>query len=75
MPGCANVPPPPAQRLIVNACPPVTPCILPASAPTTNGALNLMLERTEAAWAECAAQIDMIHTCQQEADYEKTRQP
>ncbi|WP_225870007.1 Rz1-like lysis system protein LysC [Glaciimonas sp. PCH181] len=73
MPGCATVPPSPAQTLIVNACPPVTLCILPASAPTTNGALNLALERAEAAWADCAAQIDMTHTCQSEINNVQTR--
>ncbi|WP_245182189.1 Rz1-like lysis system protein LysC [Glaciimonas immobilis] len=75
LPGCASVPPSLARPLIVNACPPVIRCQLPASAPTTNGALNLTLERTEAAWATCAAQVDMIVDCQQEITNAKTRQP
>jgi hypothetical protein len=30
--------------------------------------LNLALERAEAAWAVCAAEVDMVYFCQQEAD-------
>jgi hypothetical protein len=32
-----------------------------------NGDLNLALERAEAAWAECAAVVDMIYECQGKA--------
>ncbi|MDY7547275.1 Rz1-like lysis system protein LysC [Glaciimonas sp. CA11.2] len=64
LPGCASVPPSSVPTLIVTGCPPVTRCQLPATAPTTNGALHLALERTEAAWAMCAAQVDMIVACQ-----------
>jgi hypothetical protein len=32
-----------------------------------NGDLNLALERAEAAWAECAAVVDMIAECQGKA--------
>jgi hypothetical protein len=39
----------------------VLPCHLPASAPASNGALLTDLERTEAAWADCAAQVDMVY--------------
>ena len=40
-----------------------------------NGALHLALERTEAAWATCAAQVDMIVDCQQEISDVQTGQP
>lgn len=49
------------------ACAAVSPCRLPAVTARTNGDLNITLERTEAAWAECAAVVDMIVTCQAEA--------
>ena len=39
---------------------------LPAN-PRTNGDLNLTLEQTEADWAVCAAQVDMIFVCQNKA--------
>ncbi|WP_230414388.1 Rz1-like lysis system protein LysC [Collimonas silvisoli] len=68
MPGCGSVPPQPAPTLTLNACPVVMRCQLPAAAPKTNGAMNLALERAEAAWAICAAQVDVIYFCQQEAD-------
>ncbi|WP_240162239.1 Rz1-like lysis system protein LysC [Glaciimonas sp. PAMC28666] len=75
MPGCASVPHSPAPTLIVDGCPPVSRCHLPASGPDNNGALHLALERTEAAWATCAAQVDMIVKCQQEISHVQTRQP
>ncbi|WP_442783679.1 Rz1-like lysis system protein LysC [Collimonas fungivorans] len=68
MPGCGSIQPPPAPQLTLNACPAVTRCQLPAAAPRTNGALNLALERAEAAWAVCAAEVDMVYFCQQETD-------
>ncbi|WP_254785224.1 Rz1-like lysis system protein LysC [Collimonas sp. OK412] len=68
MPGCGSAPLSPAPQLTLNACPAVTRCQLPAAAPRTNGALNLALERAEAAWAVCAAEVDMVYFCQQEAD-------
>ncbi|WP_230411591.1 Rz1-like lysis system protein LysC [Collimonas humicola] len=66
--GCGSVPPRPAPALTLNVCPAVTRCQLPAASPKTNGALNLALERAEAAWAVCAAQVDITYFCQQEAD-------
>jgi hypothetical protein len=30
--------------------------------------MHLTLERTEAAWKTCAAEVDMIYFCQQAAD-------
>jgi hypothetical protein len=32
-----------------------------------NGDLNLALERAEAAWAICAAEVDMVADCQEKA--------
>ncbi|WP_407657374.1 Rz1-like lysis system protein LysC [Kushneria phosphatilytica] len=55
--------PSPAPTLIVNRCATPSPCTLPASHPTTNGELHLQLERTEAAWARCAAEVDAIIAC------------
>ena len=39
----------------------MVPCVLPASSPSTNGELLTETERAELAWAECAAQVDMIY--------------
>ena len=63
--GCASAPPSPAPTLIVSGCPAVVPCQLPATGPHNNGDLFTDQERTEAAWAECAAQVDMIFNQQQ----------
>lgn len=65
--GCASTQPSPAPRLTVLACPAVTRCTLPAVSARSNGDLNLALERAEAAWAECAAQVDTIAECQEKA--------
>ncbi|EPV8688035.1 Rz1-like lysis system protein LysC [Pseudomonas aeruginosa] len=62
--GCATAPPSPAPTLIVNGCPVVVPCHLPATAPTINGQLLSDQERTELAWAECAAQVDSVYQYQ-----------
>ncbi|QYX51505.1 Rz1-like lysis system protein LysC [Pseudomonas sp. S07E 245] len=59
--GCASAPPSPAPTLIVNGCPVVVPCTLQATAPTLNGELLTDQERTELAWAECAAQVDRVY--------------
>ncbi|MGJ3439623.1 Rz1-like lysis system protein LysC [Pseudomonas sp. Je.1.5.c] len=59
--GCASAPPSPAPTLIVSGCPVVTPCQLPATAPRQNGQLLSDQERTELAWAECAAQVDRVY--------------
>lgn len=65
--GCAAAPPSPAPTLITNHCATPSPCTLPASNPETNGELDLQLERTEAAWAQCAAEVDAIILCHSEA--------
>ncbi|WP_217647994.1 Rz1-like lysis system protein LysC [Azotobacter beijerinckii] len=59
--GCSSVPPSPVPTLTVSACPLVVPCRLSPSSPRSNGDLLEALERTEAAWAECAAQVDMVY--------------
>ncbi|MDD1980000.1 Rz1-like lysis system protein LysC [Pseudomonas asiatica] len=62
--GCASAPPSPAPTLIVSGCPVVVPCQLPATAPSKNGQLLSDQERTELAWAECAAQVDSVYQYQ-----------
>ena len=42
----------------------VVPCQLPATAPTINGQLLTDQERTELAWSECAAQVDLVYQYQ-----------
>ncbi|AOI69078.1 peptidase [Burkholderia multivorans] len=42
----------------------MSPCTLPALAPRTNGELDAALTTVKAAWATCAAKVDMIATCQ-----------
>ncbi|WP_338109863.1 Rz1-like lysis system protein LysC [Pseudomonas leptonychotis] len=63
--GCANGPPSAEQTLIETGCPAVVPCSLQPSSPSDNGQLLTELERTELAWAECAAQVDMVYNHQQ----------
>ncbi|WP_374694425.1 Rz1-like lysis system protein LysC [Halomonas sp. SpR1] len=64
--GCASAPPSPVPVITINQCATPSPCSLPASNPHTNGELHLQLERTEAAWAQCAAEVDTIIICHQE---------
>jgi len=40
-----------------------------ATAPRTNGALLLALERAEAAWGICAAMVDAVVDCQEDAEH------
>ncbi|WP_233212683.1 Rz1-like lysis system protein LysC [Collimonas sp. PA-H2] len=77
MPACGSIQPSPAPTLAltVNACPAITRCNLPAAAPRTNGALLLALERTEAAWGICAAMVDAVVDCQEEADRVQAKKP
>lgn len=44
----------------------MVPCVLPATSPSNNGELLTDAERAELAWAECAAQVDMVYTHQQQ---------
>ncbi|WP_374700465.1 Rz1-like lysis system protein LysC [Iodobacter sp. BJB302] len=61
---CASAPKSPAVQLIGIGCPSVTACRLPASQARTNGELSLAIDDLEAAWHSCAAQVDMIQSCQ-----------
>ena len=63
--GCANAPPSPAPQLTVTGCPAVVPCHLPATSPLNNGDLLTDEDRAEAAWADCASQVDMVYKHQQ----------
>lgn len=62
--GCASAPPSQAPQVIETGCPAVTPCSLPPASLNSNGELLTEAEVLEAAWAECAAQVDTIHTHQ-----------
>ena len=63
--GCASAPPSPAPTLIVSGCPAVVPCQLPATRPLNNGDQLTDQDRVETAWADCAAQVDMVYQHQQ----------
>lgn len=63
--GCASAPLSPAPQLTVTGCPAVVPCQLPATSPRNNGDQLSDLDRAEAAWADCAAQVDMVYKQQQ----------
>lgn len=65
--GCASAPPSPEPLVIETGCPAVVPCRLPPASPASNGELLRDIEAVEAAWADCAAQVDMIHQHQQKA--------
>ncbi|WP_027601403.1 MULTISPECIES: Rz1-like lysis system protein LysC [Pseudomonas] len=62
--GCANGPSSPEPRLTVSGCPVVTRCQLPSTHPRNNGELLDDSEALEAAWADCAAQVDMVYDAQ-----------
>lgn len=49
----------------------MVPCVLPATSPINNGELLTDADMIEAAWAECAAQVDTIY--QHQVTYEQTR--
>ncbi|WP_244121891.1 Rz1-like lysis system protein LysC [Burkholderia gladioli] len=61
---CTPVPPSPAPTITLNACATVTRCTLPAMHPRSNGELSDALNQARAAWASCAAEVDMVATCQ-----------
>ncbi|WP_429503130.1 Rz1-like lysis system protein LysC [Pseudomonas sp. 2835] len=65
--GCASAPPSPEPLVIVRGCPAVVPCSLPPAKPAANGELLRDVELVEAAWADCAAQVDTVYQAQQEA--------
>ncbi|WP_230944497.1 Rz1-like lysis system protein LysC [Burkholderia territorii] len=61
---CTAAPRLPAPTITLNACAAVTRCTLPAAHPQTNGDLSDALTAARAAWARCAAEVDMIAACQ-----------
>ncbi|WP_232338786.1 Rz1-like lysis system protein LysC [Burkholderia cenocepacia] len=61
---CTAAPPSPAPTITLNACAAVTRCTLPATHPQTNGDLSDALIVARAAWARCAAEVDMVAACQ-----------
>lgn len=63
--GCMSAPASPEQTLTVSGCPVVTPCSLLPAAPQNNGDLSDDADAILAAWAECAAQVDMVYNHQQ----------
>ncbi|MCE9922060.1 MULTISPECIES: Rz1-like lysis system protein LysC [Hafniaceae] len=63
--GCNSDPPLSGPQVITLTCPTVTRCQLPARAPKTNGDLRDDGDAAEAAWAVCAAKVDMIVDCQE----------
>ncbi|KVQ15676.1 hypothetical protein WJ98_24065 [Burkholderia ubonensis] len=64
---CKPLPLSPAPTIMSAPCQTVSPCTLPALAPRTNGELDAALTTVKAAWATCAAKVDMIATCQAES--------
>ncbi|MGI4815399.1 MAG: Rz1-like lysis system protein LysC [Janthinobacterium lividum] len=61
---CSQTRPLPAPVITLHECQKVTPCIFPPLHPRTNGELDEALHVAKAAWATCAAQVDMIADCQ-----------
>lgn len=57
---CTNVPPSPEPQVTVSGCPVVTRCTLEPAAPANNGELSDDGDTLMAAWAECAAKVDLI---------------
>ncbi len=57
---CTNVPPSPEQTVTVSGCPIVTRCTLNPAAPIDNGELSDDSDYLLSAWAECAAQVDVV---------------
>ncbi|WP_322978984.1 Rz1-like lysis system protein LysC [Pseudomonas sp. C11] len=47
-------------------CPVVTPCSLLPAAPQNNAGLSDDNDYLQAAWAECAAQVDAVYQYQQQ---------
>ncbi|WP_349681601.1 Rz1-like lysis system protein LysC [Pseudomonas sp. UBA6310] len=59
--GCTLVPQSPEQTPTVTGCPVVTRCSLPPAAPQDNGDLSDADDAVLAAWADCAAKVDVIY--------------
>ncbi|WP_244106384.1 Rz1-like lysis system protein LysC [Paraburkholderia phenazinium] len=66
---CTQAPRSPAPPITLHECQAVTRCTLPAMTPTTNGDLDAALHVTKAAWATCAARVDMIFDCQRNGQH------
>lgn len=64
--GCMSAPPSPEQTLTVLGCPVVTPCSLLPATPQNNDQLSDDNDYLQAAWAECAAQVDAVYQYQQQ---------
>ncbi|PRP71756.1 hypothetical protein BUE93_04945 [Chromobacterium amazonense] len=68
LPACSTPPASPPRTLLIQTCPAVTACALPALAPTTNAQLADSWRQHRAALEQCAAQINHIIQCQQRHD-------
>ncbi|WP_235048766.1 Rz1-like lysis system protein LysC [Franconibacter helveticus] len=68
--GCKSDRQLPAPQVMPLTCPKIARCQLPASNPATNGELIAAKDAAEAAWAQCAARVDMTVDCQEK--YEQT---
>ncbi|WP_245616557.1 Rz1-like lysis system protein LysC [Paraburkholderia acidipaludis] len=68
LPACTTPPPRPAPAITLQQCQTVPRCALPAMAPRTNGELDDALTIARAAWASCAAIVDMIFDCQHKGE-------
>lgn len=64
--GCMSAQPSQEQTLTVLGCPVVTPCSLLPAAPQNNAGLSDDNDYLQAAWAECAAQVDAVYQYQQQ---------
>ncbi|MFP2768327.1 Rz1-like lysis system protein LysC [Oceanisphaera sp. KMM 10153] len=64
--GCTGGPPLPVPPVITLGCNRVTACSLPPSNPQSNEDLLKDIRAIELAWANCAAQVDMIIQCQEQ---------
>jgi hypothetical protein len=69
--GCSTIPKLPAPLPTVNECPRVQRCSLPAVSAASNSDLLGAVDRAEAAWAQCAAVVDVIVDCQAAVDQVK----
>jgi len=65
---CTNVPLSPEQTVTVSGCPVVTRCTLNPAAPASNGELSDDSDYLLSAWAECAAQVDVVFEHNQQGD-------
>ncbi|WP_407635451.1 Rz1-like lysis system protein LysC [Oceanobacter kriegii] len=64
--GCSNAPEqPPAQVIVTNPCPILSPCVLSPVSIETNEDLVNALNITENDWLQCAIKVDSIISCQQ----------